>query len=233
MGLRARGGLEAAVEWNGAKASKVAVEALQDSVYRSRAPQGQRLITLTKTVAATGAAMLMPFCDVKTLELTARRTRPTSFPLQTISLESSSAYDYFWGSRKDRKVSNSQGLQECGYRNDGGAKPGLTAQYFRNGALLGKPETVRTDARIAFSFLADRLPTWAEADGFTARWTGYLTSPDFGDYQIELKGDGGARLWIDGKERIYDWHENGGPARTLTARMEKGSPRRLNSRICG
>jgi beta-glucosidase len=104
-------------------------------------------------------------------------------------------------------------------------KPGLTAEYFRNPDLTGKPETVRTDARIAFGFLADRLPKWAEADGFAARWTGNLTSPETGDYEFELKGEGGVRLWIDGKELIDDWTENGGasrPARMFTLHLEKG-----------
>jgi beta-glucosidase len=109
-------------------------------------------------------------------------------------------------------------------------KPGLTAEYFRNGDLSGKPETVRSDPRIAFGFLADRLPPWAEADGFAASWTGNLTSPETGEYEIELKGDGGARLWIDGKQRIDDWKENGGAsraARTFTLHMEKGEPQTI------
>ncbi len=104
-------------------------------------------------------------------------------------------------------------------------KPGLTAEYFRNPDLTGKPETVRIDARIAFGFLADRLPKWAEAEGFAARWTGNLTSPETGDYEFELKAEGGARLWIDGKELIDDWTENGGasrPARKFTLHLEKG-----------
>jgi beta-glucosidase len=109
-------------------------------------------------------------------------------------------------------------------------KPGLTAEYFRNQDLSGKPETVRTDARIAFGFLADRLPPWAEADGFVARWTGNFTSPETGDYEIELKGDGGARLWVDGKKLIDDWKENGGasrPARRFTLHMEMGKPQTI------
>jgi beta-glucosidase len=109
-------------------------------------------------------------------------------------------------------------------------KPGITAEYFRNRDLSGQPETVRTDARIAFGFLADRLPPWAEADGFAARWTGSLGAPETGEYDLELKGDGGARLWVDGAEVIDDWKENGGPtrpARKLTLHMEKGKPQAI------
>jgi beta-glucosidase len=109
-------------------------------------------------------------------------------------------------------------------------KPGLSAEYFRNPDLSGTPETVRTDARIGFGFLADRLPPWAEADGFAARWTGNLTSPETGDYEVELKGEGGARLWVNGKERIDDWKEDGGasrPVRKFTLHMEKGQPQTI------
>ncbi len=109
-------------------------------------------------------------------------------------------------------------------------KPGLTAEYFRHQDLSGKAETIRTDARIGFGFLADRLPPWAEAEGFAARWTGNLTSPETGDFDVELKGDGGARLWINGTELIDDWKENGGasrPARKFTLHMQKGKPQRI------
>jgi beta-glucosidase len=92
-------------------------------------------------------------------------------------------------------------------------KSGLTAEYFKTQDLSGKPETTRIDRRISFGFLADRLPPWAEAQGFAARWTGMLTAPETGDYEVELKGEGGARLWIDGKPLIDDWKENGGASR--------------------
>jgi beta-glucosidase len=112
--------------------------------------------------------------------------------------------------------------------NDG--KPGLTAEYFRNPDLSGNPALTRTDPRIAFGFLADRLPPWAEAQGFAARWTGNLTSPETGDYELELKGDGGARLWINGAQRINDWKENGGasrPSRKVTLHIVKGQPQAI------
>jgi beta-glucosidase len=106
-------------------------------------------------------------------------------------------------------------------------KPGLTAEYFKTKDLSGKPEEVRTDARISFGFLADRVPPWAEAQGFAARWTGNLTGPETGDYELELKGDGGARLWVDGKQLIDDWKENGGatrPMRKFELHLRKGVP---------
>jgi beta-glucosidase len=109
-------------------------------------------------------------------------------------------------------------------------KLGLTAEYFKTKDMSGKPEEVRTDARISFGFLADRVPPWAEAQGFTARWTGNVTAPETGDYELELKGDGGARLWIGGKPLIDDWKENGGvarPARKFELHFRKGVPQSI------
>jgi beta-glucosidase len=105
--------------------------------------------------------------------------------------------------------------------------PGLKAQYFRSRDLSGAPVTERTDARIAFGFEADRVPPWAEMDGYSVRWTGRITAPETGDYQFELRGDGGARLWIDGKQLLDDWKENGGasrPSRKFALHLEKGVP---------
>jgi beta-glucosidase len=112
----------------------------------------------------------------------------------------------------------------------GAGGPGLTAEYFKTKDLSGKPDTLRTDARISFGFLADRLPPWAEEQGFAARWTGNLTAPETGDYELALKGDGGARLWINGKQYIDDWKENGGasrPARKFELHLQKGVPQRI------
>ncbi len=109
-------------------------------------------------------------------------------------------------------------------------QPGLTAEYFRSRDLSGAAETRRIDPRISFGFSADRLPPWAERDGFAARWTGNLTSPETGDYDFELRGEGGVRLWIDGKTILDNWKENEGaakPSRKFTLHLDKGVPHHL------
>jgi beta-glucosidase len=120
-------------------------------------------------------------------------------------------------------------VPEAAFTTEAG-KPGLMAEFFKTKELSGKPDEVRNDPRISFGFLADRLPPWAEAQGFAARWTGNLTAPETGDYELELKGDGGARLWLDGKQLIDDWKDNGGatrPARTFVVHLRKGVPQRI------
>jgi beta-glucosidase len=103
--------------------------------------------------------------------------------------------------------------------------PGLTALYFRSKDLTGEPATARVDPQISFGFGVDHIPQWAEFEGYSARWTGYLTSPETGSYKLQLVGGGGARLWIDGKLLIDDWKENEtppSPSRIVSLSLEKG-----------
>lgn len=117
-------------------------------------------------------------------------------------------------------------VPDAAYTTESG-QPGLKAEYFKSDDLSAKPETTRIDRRVAFGFSADRLPQWAEFKGYVGRWTGFITAPETGEYQFELRGDGGARLWIDGKKLIDDWKENGGatrPSRKFTLHLVKGVP---------
>jgi beta-glucosidase len=92
----------------------------------------------------------------------------------------------------------------------GTAQGGLRAQYYRSRDLSGAAET-RVDARLSFGFNFDRLPEWAESDGYTARWSGTLVAPAAGAYSVRIVGTGGVRAWIDGRRVIDDWHEGGAP----------------------
>lgn len=109
-------------------------------------------------------------------------------------------------------------------------QPGLIAEYFPSRDLSGRPETTRIDPQISFGFGVDRLPQWAELNGFTARWSGELSAPESGTYSVVLTGGGGARLWIDDKLLIDDWKEND-PAsqakRTFTLQLSRGGQHRF------
>jgi alpha-L-fucosidase 2 len=83
-GLRARGGLEASIEWTGPKASKATVQTFQESVYRFRAPVGQRLTTLSKMAGATWSALPMPAGDGKTFELDGRKGETYRFTFGSV-----------------------------------------------------------------------------------------------------------------------------------------------------
>jgi alpha-L-fucosidase 2 len=83
-GLRARGGLEASIEWTGAKASKATVQTLQESVYRFRAPAGQRLTALNKMAGATWSPLPVPAGDGKTFELDGRKGETYRFIFESV-----------------------------------------------------------------------------------------------------------------------------------------------------
>ena len=104
-------------------------------------------------------------------------------------------------------------------------QPGVRAEYFPSRDLTGRPQTTRIDPQVSFGFGVDRLPQWAELNGFTARWTGEISAPESGTYSVVLTGAGGARLWIDNKLLIDDWKEDD-PAsqakRTFTLQLNKG-----------
>jgi alpha-L-fucosidase 2 len=72
-GLRARGGLEASIEWNSPAASRATVRPLQDSTYRLLAPQGQRLSSWMKRTGTTWSRLPLPAGDGKTFELAGRK----------------------------------------------------------------------------------------------------------------------------------------------------------------
>jgi alpha-L-fucosidase 2 len=68
-GLRARGGLEASIEWSSGNSSTATVHTLHDSVYRLRAPKGQRFVSLAKRSGATWTPLAMPSNKGNTFDL--------------------------------------------------------------------------------------------------------------------------------------------------------------------
>jgi alpha-L-fucosidase 2 len=82
-GLRARGGLEAAIEWTSPSASKATVQTMQDRVYRFRAPKEQRLRSLKRMAGAAWAALPNPPGDGETFEVTGRKGATYQFTFRS------------------------------------------------------------------------------------------------------------------------------------------------------
>lgn len=94
---------------------------------------------------------------------------------------------------------------------------GLRGEYFRTPDLSGAPALVRTDAQIGFRWdrgsPTDNLLARGEAapgqgipnDRFSIRWSGQLLPPVSGRYRLEVAGDDGYRLYLDGKRVIDHW----------------------------
>lgn len=94
---------------------------------------------------------------------------------------------------------------------------GLRGEYFRTPDLSGTPALMRTDAQIGFRWdrgsPTDNLLARGEAapgqgipnDRFSIRWSGQLLPPMSGRYRLEVAGDDGYRLYLDGKRVIDHW----------------------------
>ncbi|GGY86601.1 glucan 1,4-alpha-glucosidase [Cellvibrio zantedeschiae] len=104
---------------------------------------------------------------------------------------------------------------------------GLKGEYFRGRDFAGKPIFTRIDSRISFRWdrgsptddavargeikTADAVP----ADNFSVRWTGQLTAPTSGAYEISVAANDGMRLYINGALVIDSWD--------LSARLQSKS----------
>ena len=84
-------------------------------------------------------------------------------------------------------------------------KPGLKGEYFA-GEISGAPQVVRVDPFVDLQLThpdSHALPVPAGMKDFSVRWTGFLTPPESGKYQIGLIGSM-QRLWLDGKLVVDD-----------------------------
>jgi beta-glucosidase len=98
---------------------------------------------------------------------------------------------------------------------------GFRAEYFANTNLAGAPALVRQEERI------DVEPSDSPAPGvtnmhFSVRWTGKLVAPTNGTYHFTFYGDGGFRVFLDGKLLINRWIEGSARAVTGSADLEAG-----------
>ncbi|MFJ3088778.1 LamG-like jellyroll fold domain-containing protein [Streptomyces sp. NPDC086838] len=87
---------------------------------------------------------------------------------------------------------------------------GLKGEYFSMSAPgardFDKLGGVALEPNINFPGLAGTFEsTTGQAENTTARWTGFLTAPEDGDYTFSASGDNGFRLFIDGKAVIDHW----------------------------
>jgi beta-glucosidase len=102
-------------------------------------------------------------------------------------------------------------------------KPGLKASYFDNTKLSGNPVLERQDARIDFHWTLYSPNEKLEADHYSVRWTGELTAPETGEFQIGLEGNDGFRLYLDNKLLIDRWNKQSHHTDVITYSFKKGT----------
>lgn len=87
-------------------------------------------------------------------------------------------------------------------------KPGLAVQYFE-GENFETPKGTAIDAKLDHTWpdppLAEIPGGLSGLNHFSARWTGTLTAPEAGSYELGLEGDDGYRLMLDGETVISRW----------------------------
>ncbi len=105
---------------------------------------------------------------------------------------------------------------------DKSGQPGLSAEYFKGTTLQGEPVISRTDPAIDFNW---RSGAGAEIrEDFSVRWTGTLTVPTSGDYEIGFTGTDAFHFWLDGKLVGESWYSDTAKTRKQTLHLEARHP---------
>ena len=103
-------------------------------------------------------------------------------------------------------------------------KPGLKGEYFPGADFSGAPQVVRTDAVVDLQTGHPEAHALPRPDGmkeFSARWTGYLTAAESGNYQVGLVGSMN-RMWLDGKLVVDDAELHDPIPHEVTMALSKG-----------
>jgi beta-glucosidase len=110
---------------------------------------------------------------------------------------------------------------------NGNLQKGLKATYFDNISLEGKPLLERVDQALNFKWTFMPPSENLRTDNYSVRWTGNITFPRTGNYQVGLEGNDGFRLYIDNKLVIDNWLKQGYHTKTVNCAFVKDKPHAL------
>jgi beta-glucosidase len=101
-------------------------------------------------------------------------------------------------------------------------QPGMKAEYFAGDTLVGQPAVVRVDPYVNIERYQPEAVAIAPPAGltnFSARWTGFLTPRESGEYRLGLSGSR-QKLWLNDRLIVDDVPHGHEPVLT-TMRLEK------------
>jgi beta-glucosidase len=98
---------------------------------------------------------------------------------------------------------------------------GLNGEYFANPDLSGTPARTRRDRQITFANFNDVF-IQPPSEGFSIRWSGFVTPAESGDYLFLARTGQGIRLVVDGKTVVDAWDNHGQSDFTATVPLTKG-----------
>ena len=99
---------------------------------------------------------------------------------------------------------------------------GFVGQYFQ-GTSFNQFLLARNDPDIQFQAGSGAFVAEQPNDNFSARWYGVFSAPHTSgnrSYTLRVRTDDGARLYLDGEQRISAWRDQGATTYTTTASLQ-------------
>ncbi len=106
-------------------------------------------------------------------------------------------------------------------------KPGLKAEYYKSRDLSGDPLVTRIDPFIRSNWVYGENIEGLGTENFSIRWTGTLTPPLSGEYEFDITGDDGYRVFINDSLIIDDWNIETSAMRTIKHTFTANKPYRF------
>jgi len=106
----------------------------------------------------------------------------------------------------------------------GDGQAGLKGEYFSGENFAGTPQVVRVDKTVDVQLFNQDPSALRPPSGmkdFSVRWTGFLTPPESGTYEIGLAGSMN-QLWLDGQLVVDDLALHDPTPTTKTLQLKKG-----------
>jgi hypothetical protein len=107
-----------------------------------------------------------------------------------------------------------------------GKTVGLDLDYYRGKSFDTQIDKRVSTAPVDFDSKSKLIPGYdiLTESNYSLRWQGYLVPEVSGPTKFELTADDGARVWLDGKLVVDEWH--GGPSKkySFEANLQAGKP---------